>query len=862
MATWVNEQTTSSGGNISLVVSGGYGNVSRNGSSITFNWGVRFRQSSSTYTYNSICARPGGKNYYAQKSSGGIHTSANTWYYATSTSNSVAQYTGETIPFSGSGTAGGVGAGTITVTVGTAWNGYTPTADKYSYSFTVSYPAAASYTVSYNANGGSGAPGNQTKYQGYNLTLSSTVPTRAGYRFDGWSGSNGSSYSAGSTYTGDSALTLTAKWTALNPVFTAPGLTATETTLSWPAFTSNIKSYFYYKLDSGNWVLIGENTTTAPAKSVSVDPGTYHTITFRAENASDRSLVTEHSSSGTTYNYPYISNITNSVNVGGTQTFTLYNPLGRSVKVQINSINGTTITSTDEAYASQTTSTTSASFTIPINAAKKMTSTKSATIVYSCIYGSSAITKSGTITVPDSLGPSITDSKKLSFFEYTDCATVTIGSTVYAMSTVTGSATRFLQGKSKMKYRLVSANNPFTPQYGASISTYKVKINSKEATATTIGTYYYEGTTGGVTTEANAQTVTATNTYTITISATDSRGITSLYNLTFTTYPYSTPKPVISQVYRTDGYGTGVTLIIAGTWSPNMTGQHIANTITLLYKQSGTSIYNSKVLYSDTGSATSYKALAGTYNLASSPISLSFDSDKAWDFKIEAKDVFNGVTTSEMASITLGEPIMFVDVAQVGVGINCFPNGKGLFVEGVERHPGALVGQSSDTATAFWYKFASASTSNAYSDFSVSFKVSAGYKDNSTALGILTAHVRTGSTGAYEDGQLVWEYAGTGVTPSYFKLAHNTSTAPTSVELWCYCPASWQQFHFDVITTGTRTDRYSNLWTFYNTVTENGQSEITSDYTTLDSTLMLPRIFKGTGAPSGGANGDIYIKYS
>ena len=74
MATWVNEQTTSSGGNISLVVSGGYGNVSRNGSSITFNWGVRFRQSSSTYTYNSICARPGGTNYYAQKSSGGIHT--------------------------------------------------------------------------------------------------------------------------------------------------------------------------------------------------------------------------------------------------------------------------------------------------------------------------------------------------------------------------------------------------------------------------------------------------------------------------------------------------------------------------------------------------------------------------------------------------------------------------------------------------------------------------------------------------------------------------------------------------------------------------------------------------------------------
>ena len=36
------------------------------------------------------------------------------------------------------------------------------------------------YTVSYNANGGSGAPSAQTKTYGVNLTLSSTKPTRTG----------------------------------------------------------------------------------------------------------------------------------------------------------------------------------------------------------------------------------------------------------------------------------------------------------------------------------------------------------------------------------------------------------------------------------------------------------------------------------------------------------------------------------------------------------------------------------------------------------------------------------------------------------------------------------------------------------
>lgn len=37
------------------------------------------------------------------------------------------------------------------------------------------------YTVSYNANGGSGAPSSQTKFYGSDLTLSDTVPTRSGY---------------------------------------------------------------------------------------------------------------------------------------------------------------------------------------------------------------------------------------------------------------------------------------------------------------------------------------------------------------------------------------------------------------------------------------------------------------------------------------------------------------------------------------------------------------------------------------------------------------------------------------------------------------------------------------------------------
>ena len=76
---------------------------------------------------------------------------------------------------------------------------------------------SAPFTVSYNANGGSGAPGNQKKCSDITLKLSTTTPTRAGYTFNGWntnSGGTGTNYAAGANYTANASVTLYAKWTA------------------------------------------------------------------------------------------------------------------------------------------------------------------------------------------------------------------------------------------------------------------------------------------------------------------------------------------------------------------------------------------------------------------------------------------------------------------------------------------------------------------------------------------------------------------------------------------------------------------------------------------------------------------------
>lgn len=73
------------------------------------------------------------------------------------------------------------------------------------------------YKISYDANGGTGAPSSQNKTEGTDLTLSNTKPTRKGYTFVNWNTSKdgkGTSYNAGAKYTADAKVTLYAQWKA------------------------------------------------------------------------------------------------------------------------------------------------------------------------------------------------------------------------------------------------------------------------------------------------------------------------------------------------------------------------------------------------------------------------------------------------------------------------------------------------------------------------------------------------------------------------------------------------------------------------------------------------------------------------
>ena len=74
---------------------------------------------------------------------------------------------------------------------------------------------ANTYTVAYNANGGTGAPASQIKTHDTTLKLSTTTPSRTNYTFNGWGTSASDTtvaYAAGANYTENKAITLYAVW--------------------------------------------------------------------------------------------------------------------------------------------------------------------------------------------------------------------------------------------------------------------------------------------------------------------------------------------------------------------------------------------------------------------------------------------------------------------------------------------------------------------------------------------------------------------------------------------------------------------------------------------------------------------------
>lgn len=135
------------------------------------------------------------------------------------------------------------------------------------------------YTYSFDANGGSRAPGPETKQHGAAFTFPTKVPTRDGYSFAGWSqyaNGGGSRFLAGKTYSGlpDENKTFYATWVNNPPEITIPVLPEER-----PDVPSNIPPFI-------------DNDMVIVQKGDPVDPTDYVEVIDKEDgNISDRVVI-------------------------------------------------------------------------------------------------------------------------------------------------------------------------------------------------------------------------------------------------------------------------------------------------------------------------------------------------------------------------------------------------------------------------------------------------------------------------------------------------------------------------------------------------------------------------------------------
>lgn len=156
----------------------------------------------------------------------------------------------------------------------------------------VDVPPKPSHTVSYNANGGSGAPGRQTKWWGEVLTLSSTRPTRANHTFLGWATSaNGAvAYQPGGRYGADKNVTLYAVWKLATKPPTIQSFTAQRVDEAGNMVESGtrVKLYVTWKCDTS-----GDSANTVQSVTIAVqDGGTWKETPVTASGATGTGTVT------------------------------------------------------------------------------------------------------------------------------------------------------------------------------------------------------------------------------------------------------------------------------------------------------------------------------------------------------------------------------------------------------------------------------------------------------------------------------------------------------------------------------------------------------------------------------------------
>ena len=424
--------------------------------------------------------------------------------------------------------------------------------------------------------------------------------------------------------------------------------TETSATIAWTS--DSTVDYIWYSTNNGStWSGINVSDGTKGSYTISgLSANTTYQIKTRVRRK-DSQLTTDSSAmSVTTYAYPYANSMPN-FTIGDKFTIGLYNPLGRSVTVNILGADNSQI-------SNDTTSGTSITG-------------YNGSVVVGRLYDSIPNSKSGTYKVKVTYNTQISTKTGGTYSVNANVCAPSIGAVSYQDTNsqtiaLTENNQDIVRNKSTVRYTA----SGLTALNGATVSSCSVTVNGQTINLNVSGS----SASGG-----NAVIDSGTDVEAV-FTVTDSRGLTGIKKVTISMIDWSVPSAIVT-LERQDNFYTASNLTVDANFS-SINGN---NQITITYQA--------------TKEGDSSASVSGTLQDNVTSV-VQLDNSYAWSVVITLSDSLGG-TTTYTAYISRGMPIIYFDRLKSSVGINCFPQDEeSLEVDGINILD-ALFFKAGDTLT-------------------------------------------------------------------------------------------------------------------------------------------------------------------
>lgn len=435
------------------------------------------------------------------------------------------------------------------------------------------------------------------------------------------------------TISGSGSMTLTKINRYANVTQTLMSKTETSATIKWTSDAT--VDYIWWSSNNGSsWTGINVTDGTSGQYTISgLTANTTYQIKTRVRRKDSQLTKDSTALSVETYAYPYCNSMPN-FTIGSKLTLGFYNPLGRSITVNILGADNSQI-------SNDTTTGTSISGynneTVQNRLYASIPNAKSGTYKVKVTYGSQVTTKTGgTYTINQNVClPSI------GAVSYQDTNNATIA--------LTGNNQDIVRSHSIVKYTATG----LTAQKSATVASCSVKVN---------GTSYNLTISGSSANGGNA-VINSGMALEAVFTVTDSRGLTATKSVTVNMLDWFIPTAIITLQRQNNFYSNTNFLVDADYASINGN-----NAITITYQA--------------TENNPARTVISGTLQDGVTSV-VSLDNEYEWSIAITLTDSLGGTATYNVI-LSRGMPIIYFDRILSSVGINCFPKDeKSLEVNGV-----------------------------------------------------------------------------------------------------------------------------------------------------------------------------------